>query len=432
MGALRDFVADLMEGEGAAIEPVEPDGLDVLAPEPLRAAMGWPELVRLGFGAQLPLGAMPIGLEGDWLDRFAALLGDRGRLAERELVLPAANPAPSDSLRRLDGALDVRNAVWRLRSGKPGWTRCLLLAFRFTAVSDEQREGLIWLGLNQGTGAVLTDAIVERLRELLRHNVEWRVPEPDTRREADAVGDALALGERVRPLLEHHVRHELEPFLRAVRRRLDRDRDRVHEYHDKLRQTAQARLAALRGVPGDKAEAHRRREASRVAAIEREYAAKIEDLRHNYALRVRIDWVQGLILYAPVQRYEVLIKRRKGERVVAIDWHAAARLMEMPLCEWGLGLERTRLVCDDHLHLTEVSGQDHCKICGKAWCRACHGTACPRCRRAAAASAACALPPSVQGFQPQRGGPVRASNTKGQERAPRAITAATSRVLLPQ
>ena len=38
MGALRDFVADLLESEGAAVEPVEPEGLEVLTPEPLRAA----------------------------------------------------------------------------------------------------------------------------------------------------------------------------------------------------------------------------------------------------------------------------------------------------------------------------------------------------------------------------------------------------------
>src|SRR5437660_1667687 len=79
MGALRDFVADMLESEGAAVEPVEPDGLEVLAPEPLRAALGWPEFARLGFGATLPAGAMPIGLEGDWLDRFGALLGGWSR-----------------------------------------------------------------------------------------------------------------------------------------------------------------------------------------------------------------------------------------------------------------------------------------------------------------------------------------------------------------
>ena len=178
MGALREFVADLLDSEGAVVEPVEPDGLDVLAPEPLRAAMGWPELARLGFGAQLPTGAMPVGLEGDWLDRFGTLLGDRGRFAERQLVLPAPVAPPGDPERRLDGALDLRNAIWRLRDAKPAWTRCLLLAFRYTAISDERREGLIWLGFNTGTGAVLDDDMVARLRHLLAGDMEWRAPDP--------------------------------------------------------------------------------------------------------------------------------------------------------------------------------------------------------------------------------------------------------------
>src|SRR5712675_154336 len=110
MGALREFVADMLESEGSAIGPIEPDGLEVLAPEALRAAMGWPEFARLGFGATLPAGAMPIGLEGDWLDRFGALLGERGRFAERQLaaghVAAPSDPAPSDPERLLERALD--------------------------------------------------------------------------------------------------------------------------------------------------------------------------------------------------------------------------------------------------------------------------------------------------------------------------------------
>ena len=39
--------------------------------------------------------------------------------------------------------------------------------------------------------------------------------------------------------------------------------------------------------------------------------------------------------------------------------------------DWGLGLERTRLVCDDRLHLTDPAGQAPCPSCGKALCRAC-------------------------------------------------------------
>ena len=49
MSELRDFVADLLERRGAAVEFMDPDGLEVLAPAPLQKTMGWPELARLGF-----------------------------------------------------------------------------------------------------------------------------------------------------------------------------------------------------------------------------------------------------------------------------------------------------------------------------------------------------------------------------------------------
>ena len=386
MGALRDFVADLLENEGAAIEPQEPDGLDVVAPDQVRSAFGWPQLVRLGFGPQLPSGATPIGLEGDWLDRFGALLGGRGRLAERQLVLPHEVAPPNDAERLIDRAIELPNAIWRLRKSGPTWTRCLLLAFRYTAVSDEKREGLIWFGYNCATGAVLTDDLLKRLRSNLAHDMDWRVPDPESSRAAAPIWNVQALSERVTRLLEHHVSRDLEPFLRAMRRRLGRDLIRVHAYHDDLRRSAKIKLAALQSAVGEKADADRKREMLRVDAIEREYGAKIEDLRHHYALRVTVDWVQALTLTTPVHRYEVLIKRRKGERTLAIDWHPAARMMEPPPCDWGLGLERTRLVCDEHLHLIEVSGHAPCRSCGKAWCRACQSAACPRCGQAAEAN----------------------------------------------
>ena len=139
-------------------------------------------------------------------------------------------------------------------------------------------------------------------------------------------------------------------------------------------------LPRWRSVAGEKAAADRKREEMRIAAIEREYAAKLDDLRHNYALRVTIDWVQGLTLYVPVHRYAVLIKRRKGERIIHIDWHPAMRMIEPPPCDWGPGARAGALVCDDHLHLTDSTAQAPCPSCGKAWCRACHGDTCPRCK----------------------------------------------------
>src|SRR5262249_59651861 len=123
------------------VEVVDPDALEVLAPAGLQKAMGWPELTRLGFGTERPHGAIAIGLDGDWLDRFGALLGDEGRWSEREGRHTVAVPAPSDPERVLDRARPLPNAVWRFQGMTAAWPRCPLLAFPFTARSDGERAG---------------------------------------------------------------------------------------------------------------------------------------------------------------------------------------------------------------------------------------------------------------------------------------------------
>src|ERR1700692_3429834 len=161
MSALRDFAADLLELCGAAVVPLESEEADVLAPASVQEAMAWPEIARLSFGAERSEGAIPIGWEGDCLERFERLLGTRGTWTERALA-----PAPMtlrDHERILDRALELPNAVWRLQSVTSAAARCVLLAFRYSALSDEKREGVIWLGFNETTGSTLGD-VLPRLR----------------------------------------------------------------------------------------------------------------------------------------------------------------------------------------------------------------------------------------------------------------------------
>lgn len=386
MSELREVVADLLERRGAAVETVGSGELAVIAPAEIRNSMGWPELARLGFGTERSHDAIPIGLEGDWLDRFGGLLGDEGRWSQRELRLANGVPAPSDPLQVLDRVLDLPNAIWRFQGMAATWTRCLILTFRYAAVSDDKREGLIWIGVNTGTGAVINN-LLPQLREALTRTADWHAPDQATVLAAGPWPNAAAIEPRLHPLIDRQVRDEIEPFLRAMRRRLARDRDRVHAFHDELHRASSARLAALAIAEGERAEADRQREKMRVQAIEREHRAKLDDLRRNYALRVAVEWVQALELYVPVQRLEVLIRRRKGERVIRLDWHPLVKAVEPPLCEAGLGRDRTRLVCDDKLHLTEPAGQAPCSSCGKSFCRACFPTACPRCGHASATAA---------------------------------------------
>src|SRR5439155_15737256 len=133
--------------------------------------------------------------------------------------------APGDPERLLERALDLPNAVWRFQRVSTAITRCLMLTFRFAAVSDEKREGLISLGFNLGTGAVVSD-ILARMGPALAQMAEWHVPNASTRCAAGPGWSADTLAARLAPLLDRQVRDSLEPFLRTMRRRVERDRDR--------------------------------------------------------------------------------------------------------------------------------------------------------------------------------------------------------------
>jgi hypothetical protein len=379
LSELQQFVAEVLEHRGAAVEALGPEQLAVLAPAALQQQFGWPELTHLDFGTQRAEGTIAIALEGDWLERFGALLGEQGRWSEREVHPSSTIPPPGDPERLLDRALDLPNAVWRLQGMSATWTRLLMLTFRYTAVSDEKRDALISIGFNLATGAVVND-ILARLKPALAQMADWRVPDPATRRAAPPAWSEIKLAGRLQPLLDQLLRESVEPFLRAMRRRLERDRNRVHAYHDDLRSASLQRLASLARADGERREAERRREALRVETIEREYRVKLDDLHRNYALRVSVEWIQALDLYVPVQRFDVLIRRRKGERLIQLDWHPLVKAAEPPLCEAGLGFDSTRLVCDDKLHLTDLAGQAPCAACGKPFCRACFPSACPRCQ----------------------------------------------------
>lgn len=368
LGRIEGFVAALLAEEGAIVEAIEPEGLEVLAPPAIQQALGLPELSRLGFGAALPPGAERVGLENDWLERFWRVLDGKGRWARQ--VLGCKMQAPSNPEEVIARELVLDNATFRLHGTAPAWTRYLIFDFRFTAISEEKREGLLRFGVNLATGA-LPDAMLRHIELWIdEQNGDSAVPEAalppfwDRQRLLSLVADALPF----------RLDAALAPFVKGLLRRLSRDQDRLHGYYDDLHGDAMRRLCAF--PEGDPA---RLREEHRVDAIRREYQAKIDDLTRQYELRVGVEWAQTLELVVPVHRFEVQIRRRKAERVVYLDWNPLARRLELPACEFTRSIERPRMVCDDAMHLVIPAGLARCAACGKPFCRACHRKACPKC-----------------------------------------------------
>ncbi len=377
MNPLQQFVTELLEQEGAVVEPIEPEGLEVLAPASLQQSLRLPELARLGFGAELPADAQRVSLESDWMERLAGLLEERGRWLE--WIVAVDNPAPSSPERILQHGLELLNATYRLQGVEPAWTRYLILRFRYAAVSDEKRDGILELGFNLANGATLD----ELLAGLVAGAMEL---EPLAAAPTGVDLPSTWPAQRLQPILERalaqRVGRQLEPFLKGMRRRQERDLKRLHDYHNDLRREALERLAVFpSGELNEKRQLERQRQQLRLAAIAREHEAKVNDLRQKYAVKVTLEWVQTLELIMPVQRFAVLIKRRKGERLLTLDWNPLARRLEQAPCEYSYTWERPREVCDEALHLLSPAAHGPCPQCGRAYCRVCHPEKCPKCGR---------------------------------------------------
>jgi len=364
----RNFAAQLLEHEGALVEPIEPQGLEAMLPGNLQQALSAPEFLRLGFAAELPGGAARASLESDWLERFGRLLDERGQ--RLKFAVNSAVPPLGHVERMVEHNVVLQNAVYRLSQIEPAWTRYLIFVFRYTAISDEKREGVIKFGINLTNGSAIDPIADQLLAAALDEGATETVTKPAAS-QLPADWTAERLKRAVTRALPIRVRAHLNQFVNGMQRRLDRDLERLHEYFSGLREESWRKLKKQKGDAA--------RERLRIEAAEREYQAKVSDLKQKYDLRVNIEPVQTLELISQVQRVTLVVKRRKGERKLALDWNPIARQLDPPPCEWSFVAEGSRVVCDDQLHVVSPAGHAPCPQCGKEYCRVCSPRRCPKC-----------------------------------------------------
>src|SRR5262249_56574627 len=128
-------------------------GLEAMLPENLQRELGSPEFLRLGFAAELPVNAERASLESDWLERFTQLIGERGQ--RLKFVVNSQIPPLGNVERMVEHNVVLQNAVYRISQTERAWTRYLIFIFRYTAMSDEKREGLIRFGFNLNNASAI-------------------------------------------------------------------------------------------------------------------------------------------------------------------------------------------------------------------------------------------------------------------------------------
>ena len=271
--------------------------------------------------------------------------------------------------RIVEHGLVLQNAIYRLARVTPAWTRCLILLLRYTAISDDKRTGIIKFGLNLANGSALDPFVDDVFTAAL--SVESAAGAGK-----GAAGRATA-ARLARPPLAHRghalcppVQAHLRLFLQGMQRRLERDLERMPTTRACVRKRGSGCTNSIRTRRVSACALRQPRGSIRQVAD----TPEIRSARHHRAGAT-------LILTSPVQRLELTIKRRKGERQVALDWHPLVRRLDPPPCEWSSTAEITRVVCDDACTWSVPPATRHVRSVA-SYCRACQPRRCPKCGQA--------------------------------------------------
>lgn len=309
---LLAFSAELIEKHGGLIER-EADRLLALLPRRLARELDLPEEILLGSEHAPLLYGSPL------LDRLVGHATREIPVAFGQIQLSYLKKAGFEQLI----GQDLIFSDGRIRVGNRAETRTtyMVLVCRYVALSDERKEGLVHVGIHEGSGASIP-GLVDSWEEM---RPEFFPPEKvpphfpaDLERTVElGMGEARNLTEGM-----------LSDFINSMRRRLQRDVRNTREYYEALRVEMEASLSHP-----NLSEAQRTERLGKIADLPQEMARKIEDLEQKHQVRVTVYSCAALRLLVDVVQLTLEVDYRKLRRSLPIVWNPVTRRLDPLVCE---------------------------------------------------------------------------------------------------
>ena len=406
---LDEVIADVLTHNGAVLARNEEDGsLEVLAPPDVSKVLKIPEYTRLRFSYdEISDGTIYASFDSEFFISLGKLFSGRGRFS----IASCESHTPDiEKLSRLiSEKIAFNNATFRLGKSEVKNISYLLFYFKYVALSDEKREGILPLLINEVNlstlpfehGATELKEIEDELKDIERHEIK------------KVFQSAYSASARL-------VEEELRDFIKSLDRRLNRDIRRVYEYYGTLKKETKRALKkkALANAMSElnllqemreHASSDTMREIERlqqdidsriekqiedrtikgdgldklfnkIDVIEAERKWKIQDLVAKYALNIKIEPVSTIRIDTQSIVFWINIKRRLSSRQFPITFNPMTRQIDALPCESCFNPRKPYYVCDDRLHIICARCFKTCPDCGKKYCIACYNI-CPKCRK---------------------------------------------------
>jgi hypothetical protein len=327
MTAPLEFASRCLAREGALVDAAT-ETVEAVLPPALATELSLAEHVLLGDGRAA--GTLAVGYGSALLERLVARVSGEVPFVLARLSGP---PPRSGVARAAAEAMVFRNGVFAVGAPVSSPGQRLLLHAAFTLHGDERREGLCAAAASLlHRGAVVPGFEIAAAGALEEAEVE----RPGAAELAATARAALAA-------CAAQAYEAASGFREAMRRRLERDRERLEAYFGELTAELEVRVARGRVARGD-AEERRR-------VLARERAAKIEALAARQATRVEVQAIAAVLVESPASRVPLELRRRKASRTVEVEYDAATRRLVLPPCEGCGGHAPRPAACDDAMHL---------------------------------------------------------------------------------
>lgn len=369
MRDLPEFITAVLASRGAMVEKTKEECLDVIAPAKLVNLLGVPEYHRLSFaGENEGKNSLSASYDSDYFRSLERLFADAGRRSTVVLETPALRP--ERIAETLADHLPLVNAAFRLEGTEQRTISYFLIYFRFTALSDDRRDGMFSVLVNplNASTAFLKEGLEDLSGRIRPLAAEEEIAAAEMRK-------ILGWGHKAGAGM---VREMLADFVRSAERRLNRDVKRVCEYYGTLKEEIdrRARKKAARGegadipaedVVAEELESLRRKR----EAVEAEREWKIRDLIAKYALGIKLDPLCIIRIQATAPVFLITIKRRLASRPFSVTYNPLLKRIDALPCEFCFRPAGAYTICDDKLHIVcggcmasaSLSGRSHCPVC---------------------------------------------------------------------
>jgi len=365
MEGLMSFLTLVLESNDVLVERKDGGRIEALLPRDIATSLGIREYQTFCFDSQeAHSDDLVVTYDSDLIDRLSVLLERKGQLSQ--IILPGAfirRDRAEESLRK---RLVLNNAVYRIKDFEEKRVAYRVFNLKYTAISDEKREDIITIIINEATLSFpeeMLEVIGPYLREGQEPNESIQIPS------SRPIEEVYRMALRV---LRRKIGEELSDFERSMNRRLKKDILRLEDYYETIKEEIRQKIAK-KNLEGK----HRKAEESRLKATEVELERRIKDQIEKYSVKVESKLINALRVIAPSALFNVELQRKKEKREVKIGYNPLLKKIEYLSCEGCLA--RGCYLCDD-LHVLCQRCFFKCPGCEKTLCRVCYPDSCPRCK----------------------------------------------------